>query len=73
MSADPLLLPAALASVGIPAAELGCSLKDLIFCIASSLRCLKARSSSILLSLLALSCEVSGGAKPGRKVNPAAA
>jgi hypothetical protein len=38
---------------------------DRIFCIAAILRCLTERSSSILFSLLALSCELSGGAKPG--------
>ena len=65
VSADPLVLPDALVSAGAPAAEFGCVLMDLIFCIASILRCLMERSSSILFSLLALSCELSGGTKPG--------
>ena len=65
VSADPLGLPDALVSAGAPAPELGCGLMDRIFCIASILRCLTARSSSILFSLLALNCELSGGAKPG--------
>ena len=68
VSADPLVLPDALVSAGTPAAEFGCVLMDLIFCIASILRCLMERSSSILFSLLALSCELSGGAKPGGMV-----
>ena len=38
---------------------------DLILFIASNLRCLIARSSSILFSLLALRCEVLDGDKPG--------
>jgi len=62
---DPLVLPDALVSTGAPAPELGCARMDLILCIASNLRCLIARSSSILFSLLAFSCELSGGAKPG--------
>jgi hypothetical protein len=65
VSADPLVLPDPLVSAGAPAPELGCDLMDRIFCIASILRCLTARSSSILFSLLALNCELSGGAKPG--------
>ena len=65
VSADPLGLPDALVSAGAPAPELGCALMDLIFCIASILRCLTARSSSILFALLALSSGLSGGAKPG--------
>ena len=65
VSADPLVLPDALVSAGAPAPELGCPLMDRIFCIASILRALTARSSSILFSRLALSCELSGGAKPG--------
>jgi hypothetical protein len=65
VSEDPLVLPDALVSTGAPAPELGCARMDLILCIASNLRCLIARSSSILFSLLALSCELSGGAKPG--------
>jgi hypothetical protein len=64
-SADPLVLPDALVSAGTPAPELGSGLMDGVFCIASILLCLTARSSSILFSLLALSCELSGGAKPG--------
>jgi hypothetical protein len=48
-----------------PAPELGCAPMDLILCIASNLRCLIARSSSILFSLLVLNCELSGSAKPG--------
>ena len=66
--ADPLVLPDALVSAGTPAPAFGCVLMDLICCIASILRCLMARSSSILFSLLALSCELSGGAKPGGMV-----
>ena len=65
VSADPLVLPDALVSAGAPAPELGCARMDLILCIASNLRCLIARSSSILFSLLALKCEVSDGDKPG--------
>ena len=65
VSVDPLVLPDALVSAGAPAPELGCGLMDRIFCIASILRCLTARSSSILFSLLALNCELSGSAKPG--------
>jgi len=66
VSEDPLLLPDALVSAGAPAPELGCArMEDLILCIASNLRCLIARSSSILFSLLAFSCELSGSAKPG--------
>jgi hypothetical protein len=65
VSADPLGLPDALVSAGAPAPELGCALMDLIFCIASILRCLTARSSSILFALIALSSGLSGGAKPG--------
>jgi hypothetical protein len=65
VSEDPLVLPDALLSTGAPAPELGCARMDLILCIASNLRCLIARTSSILFSLLALSCELSGGAKPG--------
>jgi len=65
VSADPLVLPDALVSAGAPAPELGCARMDLVLCITSNLRCLMARSSSILFSLLALSCELSGGAKPG--------
>ena len=65
VSADPLVLPDALVSAGAPAPELGCCLMDRIFCIASILRCLTACRSSILFSLLALSCDLSGGAKPG--------
>ena len=68
VSADPLVLPDALVSAGAPAAELGCVLMDLILCIASILRCLMERSSSVLFSLLALSCELSGGTKPGGTV-----
>jgi hypothetical protein len=65
VSADPLVLPDALVSAGAPAPELGCARMDLILCIASKLRCLIARSSSILFSLLALNCDLSGSAKPG--------
>ena len=65
VSADPLVLPDALVSAGTPALAFGCVLMDRICCIASILRCLMERSSSILFSLLALSCELSGGAKPG--------
>jgi hypothetical protein len=65
LSADPLVLPDALVSPGAPAPELRCAPMDLILFIASNLRCLIARSSSILFSLLALRCEVSGGDKPG--------
>jgi len=66
VSADPLVLPDALVSAGAPVPELGCTLIDRILCIASILRCLTARSSSILFSLLALSCEPStDGATPG--------
>jgi hypothetical protein len=66
VSEDPLVLGDALVSAGVPAPELGCvRMVDLIFCSASNLRCLIARTSSILFSLLALSCELSGGAKPG--------
>ena len=66
VSEDPLVLPAAPVSAGAPVPELGCArMEDLILCNASNLRCLIARSSSILFSLLALSCELSGGAKPG--------
>jgi hypothetical protein len=68
VSADPLVLPDALVSAGAAAPESGCARMDLILCIASNLRCLIARSSSILFSLLALSCELSGGAKPGGSV-----
>jgi hypothetical protein len=68
VSADPLVSPDALVSAGVPAPELGCARMDLILCIASNLRCLTARSSSILWALLALSCELSGGAKPGGTV-----
>ncbi len=65
VSADPLVLPDAPASADAPAPESGCARMDRILWIASNLRCLIARSSSILFSLLALSCELSGGAKPG--------
>ncbi len=68
VSADPLVLPDALVSAGTPAPAFGCVLMDRICCIASILRCLMERSSSILFSLLALSCELSGGAKPGGMV-----
>jgi hypothetical protein len=68
VSADPLVLPDALVSAGAPAPAFGRVLIDLICCIVSSLRCLKARICSILCSLLALSCELSGGAKPGGMV-----
>ena len=65
MLADVLVSEDPLVSTGAPAPELGCARMDLVLCIASNLRCLIARSSSILFSLLALSCELSGGAKPG--------
>ena len=66
VSEEPLVLPDALVSAGVPAPELGCArMVDLIFRSASNLRSLIARSSPILFSLLALSCELSGGAKPG--------
>ena len=68
VSPEPLALPDALVSTGAPAAALDCDRIDLICCIASSLRCLRLRSCSILCSLLALSCELSGGAKPGGMV-----
>jgi hypothetical protein len=63
--ADPLVLSDAPVPAGAPAPESGCARMDLILCIASNLRCLIARNSSILFSLPALSCELSGGAKPG--------
>jgi hypothetical protein len=47
---------------------LGRAPRDLILWIASSLRCLKARTSSILRSLPALMSVLSGGAKPGGMV-----
>jgi hypothetical protein len=65
VSADPVVLPDALVSAGAPAPELGCARMDLVLCIASNLRCLMARNSSILCSLPALSWELSGGDKPG--------
>ena len=68
VSADPLVSAEVLVSAGVPAPELGCARIDLILLIASNRRCLIARSSSIHWALLALSCELSGGAKPGGMV-----
>ena len=65
MVADVPLSEDALVAAGAAAPDLACAAIALILWIASSLRCLKARRSSILPSLLALSCELSGGDKPG--------